>query len=254
MKIVILGSGTAIPLKDRGSPSLAVFLGDNPILFDMGPGTLGKLARLGIGPEKIEAIYLTHFHPDHTSDLIHFLFACRNPGILKRRPPFSVYGPKGLERFINALQSAYPGWLEFPDRTMRVEELSGHEKTWHNHDHYRIRTAPANHTPQSLAYRLEDDTGKAVVVSGDTAYSESVIELAKGAHILVLEAALPDHQPMDGHLTPSQAGRMASLAKVKRLVLTHFYPECLRTDIAAQCRNTWPGELTLGEDLLRIRV
>ena len=91
MKVIILGSGTAIPMNDRGSPSLALFVDDRPILFDMGPGTLGRMARLGIGPEKIEKIFLTHFHPDHTADLIHFLFACRNPEILKRRsPPMAV--------------------------------------------------------------------------------------------------------------------------------------------------------------------
>jgi len=59
---------------------------------------------------------------------------------------------------------------------------------------------------------------------------------------------------VEGHLTPSLAGRMAHLAGVKRLVLTHFYPECLKTDIAAQCRRTWHGELTLAEDLLQIQI
>jgi ribonuclease BN (tRNA processing enzyme) len=73
MRVIILGSGTAIPMKDRGSSSVAVFVGRSPILFDMGPGTLGRMARLGMGPEKIESIFLTHFHPDHTADLIHFL-------------------------------------------------------------------------------------------------------------------------------------------------------------------------------------
>ena len=48
MKIIILGSGTAIPMTDRGSPSVAVFFDDHPILFDMGPGTLARMARLGI--------------------------------------------------------------------------------------------------------------------------------------------------------------------------------------------------------------
>jgi ribonuclease BN (tRNA processing enzyme) len=254
MQVNILGSGTAIPMKDRGSPSLAVFLDDHPILFDMGPGTLGRLARLGMGPEKIEKIFLTHFHPDHTADLIHFLFACRNPDILKRRSPFLVSGPLGLHKFIKALQSAYPDWLNFPPETMRIEELSCTENTERNHGHYRIKTAPTHHTPQSLAYRIEDNTGKTVVISGDTGFCEGVIHLAKKADLLILEAALPDGHPMEGHLTPSLAGRMAHLAGVKRLVLTHFYPECLKTDIASQCRRTWQGELTLAEDLLQIRI
>ncbi|MCG6878666.1 MAG: ribonuclease Z [Deltaproteobacteria bacterium] len=254
MNVTILGSGTAIPMRGRGSPSLAVFMDNGPILFDMGPGTLGQMARLGIGPEKIEKIFLTHFHPDHTADLIHFLFACRNPEILKRRSPFSISGPPGLHKFIKALQSAYSNWLDIPSQTMQIEELSGTEQMWQDHGHYRIKTAPASHTPHSLAYRLENNAGKAVVISGDTAYCDPIIQLAKNADLLILEAAFPDDQPMEGHLTPSLAGRMAGLAGVKGLVLTHFYPECLKTDIAAQCRRTWQGELTLAEDLLQIRV
>lgn len=254
MQITILGSGTAIPMKDRGSPSLAVFVDDHPILFDMGPGTLGRLARLGIGPEKIEKIFLTHFHPDHTADLIHFLFACRNSNILKTRAPFLVSGPVGLHNFIQTLQSAYPDWLNFPAEIMRIEELSCAETTERNHGHCRIKTAPAHHTPQSLAYRIEDNTGKAVVISGDTGFCDPIIRLAENADLLILEAAFPDDHPVEGHLTPSLAGRMAHLAGVKRLVLTHFYPECLKTDIAAQCRRTWQGELTLAEDLLQIQI
>jgi ribonuclease BN (tRNA processing enzyme) len=254
MKVIILGSGTAIPIKDRGSPSLALFVDDHPILFDMGPGTLGRMARLGMGPEKIEKIFLTHFHPDHTADLIHFLFACRNPEILKRRSPFRISGPAGLHHFIKALQSAYPDWLNFPSETMQIEELSSTENREQNHGHYRIRTAPTNHTPQSLAYRIEDNAGKAVVISGDTGFCDPVIQLAKEADVLILEAAFPDGYPVEGHLTPSLAGRMACLAGVKRLVLTHFYPECLKTDITAQCRKTWHGELTLAEDRLQISI
>ena len=254
MHVTILGSGTAIPMRGRGSPSLTVFMNDVPILFDMGPGTLGQMARLGIGPEKIEKIFLTHFHPDHTADLIHFLFACRNPEILKRRSPFSIYGPLGLQELINALQTAYPGWLDFPNELMKIAELPCTEHPWYDHTHYRIKTAPAEHTPRSLAYRFENANGKSVVISGDTGYSDAIIRLAQGADLLILEAALPDNQPLKGHLTPSLAGRMAHLAGVKRLVLTHFYPECLKTDIAAQCRRAWQGELTLAEDLLQIRI
>jgi ribonuclease BN (tRNA processing enzyme) len=105
-----------------------------------------------------------------------------------------------------------------------------------------------------VAYRLEDPAGKSAVYSGDTGFCEEVVQLARGANLLILEASFPDGQEVEGHLTPSQAGRMASLATVERLVLTHFYPECLATDIAAQCRKTYGGPLTLATDFLRIRV
>ena len=254
MKITILGSGTAIPMKDRGSPSLAAFVDDRPVLFDMGPGTLRQLARLGISHVKIRDICLTHFHPDHTADLIHFLFATHNPTGLQKRSPFTVYGPAGLSGFIRTLQRAYPKWLNIPEEIMRIQELGTNGNDEWDHGSFRIKTASSNHTPDSLAYRIEDREGKRVVFSGDTGFCDDIIQLAKGAELLIIEAAFPDGHAVEGHLTPSLAGRMAHLAKVKRLVLTHFYPECLKTDIAAQCRKTWDGELTLGEDLLQIRV
>ncbi len=254
MQVVILGSGTTIPMKDRGSPSVAVFVDDRPILLDMGPGTLRQLVRFGISHENIERILITHFHPDHTADLIHFLFATKNPNVLKTRSPFTLYGPTGLRTFIGALQSAYPHWLDIPSEIMRIEEPATDGNNEWTFGHFRIKTAPSSHTPGSLAYRIENKAGKKMVFSGDTGFCESIIDLAKGADLLILEAAFPDDQPMEGHLTPSLAGRMARLAGVKRLVLTHFYPECLKTDIAAQCRRTWDGELTLGEDLLQLQI
>jgi len=80
------------------------------------------------------------------------------------------------------------------------------------------------------------------------------VELSRGADLLILEASFPDGQDVPGHLTPSRAGHIAALANVKRLLLTHLYPECLETDIAAQCRIHYAGDLTIGTDLLQVRL
>ena len=254
MEVVFLGTGTGIPLSHRASPSIAIFHGGDPILLDMGPGTLRQMHRAGIDHSRIEQIFLTHFHPDHTADLVHLFFATRNPSTLKHRKPFVVTGPVGLHALVEALQKAYGDGLSLPPGLLTVQELdvsNNVEFTWHG---LRITTAPTRHTPNSIAYRVEDPAGKSVVYSGDTGFCGEIIQLARGANLLILEASFPDSQEVEGHMTPSQAGRVASLACVERLVLTHFYPECLATDVAAQCRNTYKGQLTLASDLLRIRV
>lgn len=110
------------------------------------------------------------------------------------------------------------------------------------------------HGRPSQAYRLESPQGASLVYSGDTETNPDIEELARGADVLILECSLPDNAPRPGHLTPSEAGRIAARAGVGRLVLVHFYPACLRTDITAQCRRTYSGELTLGSDLLEIRL
>jgi ribonuclease BN (tRNA processing enzyme) len=254
MKMILLGSGTTIPLIYRASPSFVLMVNANPILFDMGPGTLRQLARAGICHEKIGQIFITHFHPDHTADLIHLLFAARIPSILKRRTPFAIAGPHGIKAFIKRLQETYADWLSLPSEIMRVHELDVGIDVIRKYPGFKITALPTKHTPESIAYRVNDTSGKSMAYSGDTGFCIEMVELAKGVDLLILECSFPDGQEKEGHLTPSQAGRIASLAGAKRLLLTHFYPECLATDIAAQCRKTYTGELILGSDLLHISI
>jgi ribonuclease BN (tRNA processing enzyme) len=210
--------------------------------------------RAGIDHEIIRRIFITHFHPDHTADLIHLMFATRNPSILKRRKPFVIAGPCGIKDFIHSLQKVYGQWLILPPEIMGVEELDVVSKMGRNYRRFRITAMPTKHSPESIAYRIDDTLGKSVVYSGDTGFCNDIVDLSKGADLLILECSFPDGKEVEGHLTPSQAGRIARLAGVKRLLLTHFYPECLGTDITAQCRRTFGGELILGSDLLHMRI
>ncbi|MBT3807681.1 MAG: hypothetical protein HOG03_24300 [Desulfobacula sp.] len=108
------------------------------------------------------------------------------------------------------------------------------------------------HKPESLAYRLTDKAGFSVVYSGDTDFCEPLIDLSRKTDILICESAFPDGKKVSGHLTPSIAGEIAAKARVRKLVLTHFYPVCDDFDIKAQCRNTFTGPLVLAEDLLNL--
>jgi ribonuclease BN (tRNA processing enzyme) len=254
MELIILGSGTTIPLNHRASPSLALVVDGQLIVFDMGPGTLRQLTKAGLKHEDIARIFITHFHPDHTEGLIHFLFTTKNPSILKKRDPFIIAGARGLKEFINRLQEAYSDWLNLPTEIMKIEELDAHQSNVMNYPGFRIIAQPVRHTPNSLAYRVEDQQGKSFVYSGDSGFCEGLVDVAKGTDLLVLESSFPDGEEVEGHLTPSQAGHIATLSNVKRLVLIHFYPECLATDITAQCRKSYGGELTLGSDLLHLHI
>ncbi len=113
---------------------------------------------------------------------------------------------------------------------------------------------PVKHTPQSLAYRVELPWGKSFVYSGDTGFCSQIVDLAQGTDLLILDCSFPDGDEVEGHLTPFQAGRIASLAGVNKLLLIHFYPEVLATDMAKQCRTAYAGELILARDLLHLRL
>ena len=254
MKATILGSGTSVPLGDRASPSVAVFIEDQFILLDIGPGTVRQLAIAGLEYQDIDYIVISHFHPDHTADLIHFFFATRYPPVLEERKPFTIVAPKGFDQFLELLKKAYGRWLDLPDRLMSTEELKTGRKDSRKFHEFTIYSAPVDHTPQSLGFRIEDNSGKSIVYSGDTGHCEGIVDLAIDADLLILECSFPDEEAIAGHLTPSEAGDIATRAGAKELVLTHFYPEILTTDIEAQCRKTYQGDLVIATDLMSLLV
>ncbi len=254
MQLTILGSGTSIPLSYRASPSLMLNVDGDILLLDMGPGTLRQLARAGISNTLIDHVLFSHFHPDHTADLIHFLFVTRNPNIFDKRKPFMLSGSTGLKNMIDKLQKAYPGWLEIPEDMMTVEEFSNSGVSVKTYRKYTVSTYPVNHTESSIAYRIEDKNGRNIVYTGDTGFYDGISSFAADTDLLILECSLPEGDNTKGHLTPAEAGQLASLSGTKKLVLVHFYPEVLSTDITGECRKYYNGELILGRDLLQIGI
>jgi ribonuclease BN (tRNA processing enzyme) len=212
------------------------------------------MAGIGMGHHRIRHIFITHFHPDHTADMVHFLFATRHPPILAGREPFIVTAPRGFRELLGHLNEAYGRWLELPAEVMAIDELDPRGTAHRDYGYLRVTSHPVRHTPHSLAYRIEDASGKRLVYSGDTGFSDEIVEIARGADLLVLECAFPDGAGDEAHLTPSLAGRVASLAGVKRLLLLHFYPEVLSTEIGLQCRRQYSEELVLGRDLLHLSL
>ena len=152
------------------------------------------------------------------------------------------------------MKKPYGRWLDLPDRLMNIEELKTGQKDSREFRGFTIYSAPVNHTPQSLGFRIEDSSGKSIAYSGDTGYCERIVELARDVDLLILECSFPDDEAIAGHLTPSEAGDIATRAGAKKLLLTHFYPEILTTDIEAQCRKTYQGDLVLATDFMSLPV
>jgi len=256
LEVIILGSGTFIPLPERSSPSILVRSKETNMLLDIGPGTLRQLQRIGLSFTMIDYIALSHFHPDHTADIIHFLFALRNirPSFKK---PITILGPFGTKEFIRSLQSAYRGYINLPINMLRIDELGKKSKRTYNG--LTILTYPVKHTPESIGFRIiEEETGKSIAYSGDTGMCEDVIELIKGVDLAILECSFPEEYlrawNLDTHLSPSLAGKIASEAEVKTVLLTHLYPECLNIDIIERCKAYYKGELIVAKDLMKIRL
>ncbi|MBI2371080.1 MAG: MBL fold metallo-hydrolase [Deltaproteobacteria bacterium] len=247
MEVIAIGTGTAIPSARRGAPCLLVRVGGAQVLFDCGAGSLRTLAGLGVSPLAITHLYFTHLHPDHTGDLVPLLFALRNPD-WRREAPLRVTGPVGFLSFFGHLEAAYGHWVAPSSYELAVDEWAGGIRAF---GAWQLRAAPVRHLAHSLAYRVEAE-GRAVAFTGDTDYCASIVELARGADLLVSECSFPEGMKVEGHLTPSLAGRIAAEAGCPRLLLTHFYPPCDATEILEPCRQVFAGEVQVAEDGTRV--
>jgi ribonuclease BN (tRNA processing enzyme) len=252
--VTILGSGTCVPSLQRSSCSVLMQIGTAHLLFDSGPGTMRRLLEAEKTIFDLDYIFYSHFHPDHSAELVPLIFANKYPDQTRRRLPLTIIAGRGLNEFYSGLRAVYGNWIELARGMLKFIELDNQSRSSRSFDNFTVESAPVKHNPESIAYRIRSAEGGSVVYSGDTDFSESLIELATGADLLICESALPDSLPVKGHLTPSMAGKIATRAGVGKLVLTHFYPECDRVDIQQECRKTYSGPLMLAEDLMEIKV
>ena len=253
-KVTILGSGTCVPSLKRSSAAVLVTAGDSRILLDTGAGTMHRLLEAGHSVVEISHVFITHFHPDHTGELASFLFSNKYPDTSLRKRTLTLLGGTGFLNFFKKLSDVYGGWIALPPGKMRLLEADPGDTGELDFGDFFLSWSPVAHNPESLAYRIRDAAGKSLVYSGDTDECEALESLAKGADLLICESALPDGLKVPGHLTPSLAGGIAAGARVEKLVLTHFYPECDTADMAAECRRTYDGPLVLAEDLMEIEL
>jgi ribonuclease BN (tRNA processing enzyme) len=251
MELIVLGSGTGVPSLRRGSPSYAVKAAGRLLLLDLGSGACRTLLRHDLNFSQVDLIALSHLHPDHIGDLVPFFFASHYSLGYTRQDPFWLLAARGFQDFHHRLKAAFGQWVEAPPGLLQLRELNPEGPDQFAWENLTIKSAPVNHIESSLAYRVEAEGGY-LVYSGDTDVSDSLVELARGADLLVLECANPFKVP--GHLTPAEAGRMAARAGVSRLVLTHFYPPCDEVDVVALAAREFGGEIIRAEDGLKIEV
>jgi ribonuclease Z len=294
MTLAILGSGSAVPDPERGNPSQAVVVDGRTLLFDCGERTTVNLVRAGINPLDVDALFFTHLHWDHISDFGYFALSSWNCG---RRRQLPIFGPAGTAAMVDAclfgVHKADVDYLrsylralppQVVDRPSAEPPFVVHEIDvgWTLEDGgVRVLTGTVEHHQRlglpSIAYRVESRYG-VVVISGDTAPCDDVIELARGADVLVHDAAfleeIIEERQMWSHSGPVGAGRVAAAAGVKTLVLTHLGPYTsaapsvamasmyygerrgpeIWDEIVARARSQFEGEVILGRDGLVLEV
>ena len=244
LRLVILGTGTPNADPDRSGPALAVIHNGEAFLIDAGAGLVRRAAaaeRAGetaLAPEKLDRVFLTHLHSDHTLGLADLMFT---PWVLERETPLMVYGPPGAKKMTRHLRAAYR-----QDVDLRLHGLQPSKPEGWKSDVTEIKAAgrifeggalkvdaiSVPHGEWNYAYGYKFSAhGKTIVISGDTAKSAAILEAARGADILVhevisaegLKTRTPDWRAYHHayHTTTTELAELAREAQPKLLVLYH---------------------------------
>lgn len=252
MRVTVVGTGTAVPNPARRQSCVVVEAGGETLVFDLGAGAVRGTLPADLDPFAVDRIFFTHFHPDHTVDVVPLLFAMKYGADETRTRPLTITGPEPFREFFEKITNVWGEWMlgdypievsELPHECPASIKLPGLSLTW----------APAEHRPESIAYRLESED-QAFVYTGDTEYSPSVVDLARDADTLLIECSFSDDAPIPGHLTPSGVARIATEARAKRVVLTHIYPPADALDLVAEVGHGYDGEVVVAHDGLRFSV
>lgn len=252
MKLTILGSGTGVPDGARNSAGYFVEATGARVMLDCGAGTVHALARYGLPWEQMTHLFISHFHLDHIGELAALFFAFRHGMRAPRAEPLTIIGPQGLDQVMAGLQQAFGENLFAPKFPVALQMLAPGE---------RLELAPAcalavektPHTKESLAARI-DCGASAIGYTGDTAYSAAVARFFSRASLLISECSFRERRPGIAHVAVSDVARMAALAEVARLVVTHFYFAVQEDELQRELQQEFSGEVFIGRDGMSLEV
>jgi ribonuclease Z len=283
MMVTMLGTGSPTPTPDRFGPCVLVQAGGQVLMFDAGRGATIRMRQLRVQLASIDALFLTHYHSDHTAGVpdvwltrwIAFSEAAR------ATTPFNVIGPTGAQELMENLQKAYAADIrirtqDIPPKDARGIAVSvkefGRDGAVYEKGGVKVTAFEVDHgaaVKPAYGYRIDYD-GRSAVISGDTTYNENLIRHATGCDLLIHEVACarPElmqdvhfERIMSHHTIPSMAGKVFAQVKPRLAVYTHFILRSTQEvaaptldDVVAQTRATYDGPLELGEDLMSFEI
>lgn len=241
MRLTFLGTGSAIPSERVQS---GLLLEDDPLLFDCGSGVLDNLNRSEVAPDDVPAVFITHRHIDHVSDLLPLIKA----DWLLGREQLEIYGPTGIHETIQRLFQAY----DYLQGRVDVEIFEIEPGATFEARGREISTLPTEHSVTSMAYRV----GDAFVYSGDTEPMDAMAEFADGCDTIVHECAFPDDIDVSNHTRPSGLAEALEGCDARVLYITHLYPHTrgVQREMAETIAEGFGGNVRVAEDMKRITV
>jgi ribonuclease BN (tRNA processing enzyme) len=243
MRLTILGSSAAYPKAGGACSGYLVEEGKTKLLIDCGTGVLGNLQKV-VALQAVEHILISHLHADHCFDLIPYRYALWRTSHKGFRP--SLYLPPGGAKALLKTVSLFNTSLTFFSDFFEVREYN--PKATLKVGDVGIRFMPVKHYVDSYAMAIMGD--RKMAYSGDSGFCDELVELARDADLFLCEATRCDPSDADwGHLAATEVGELAKKAGVKRLMLTHFWPECDRATSIKQAEAAFGRPVEIAEEL-----
>ena len=269
--IVLLGTGTPTADPARSGPAVAIVVGETPYLVDAGPGLVRRAAAAcaagvrGLAIDRLDRLFLTHLHSDHTVGLPDLLFTGWTRG---RRSPLEIYGPPGTEAMAEHVLAAYAEdvreRLEGPEPTSaggccaRVTEIE--PGPIYEDRNVAVKAFAVDHGSwPAFGYRFET-LDRTIVISGDTASPHENVEAYRGCDVLIHEVqsseGLARRSPAwrryhaRYHTSARELGEVATRARPGLLVLYHqLFHGLTERQLLAEVLDGYDGPVVSGRDL-----
>jgi ribonuclease BN (tRNA processing enzyme) len=252
---------------------VAVVYNGEAFLFDAGPGVVrraaaaaGRLKITALEAPRLNRVFLTHLHSDHTLGLPDLIFS---PWVLGRKQPLDLYGPTGTAAMAAHLEAAWEQDIDVRVHGLEHANTTGYRVTAHDIEpgvvyhqgEFKVTAFPVHHGswPQAFGYRIETPD-RTIVISGDCAPSPALLDACDGCDVLLHEvySLVEAKRPEPGwaeylrefHTSSAELAQIAAKTKPKLLVLYHQLIRGTADDaLAMEVQKDYKGRVVSAHDL-----
>lgn len=241
--VTVLGSAGSHPGNGRACSSYLISGGGGHLLLDCGNGSMANLMD-AIDPADLDAIIISHLHPDHFVDLYGLHYALKFH--MNRAKKVDVYAPARAREVLRAplLGDAADSFVSH--LPIHAAEAGEHLAL----GPFDVDLFAANHSIETLASRVTVED-RVIAYSGDSAETPALVECARDADLFICDSTWLSQDapfPPNVHMTGTEAGTMATEASVGRLMVTHVFPQRTPELVAADADNVYGGLVWVARD------
>jgi len=252
-RFCILGTSASVPTKDRDNTSILFFSNDESILVDCGSAPFKKLDILGILPETLKHVIITHSHVDHMYGLPSLIQSLWHSG---HQEQLTIHCLPETRSAIDSLLNSFDLLQKEGMFPIEFNVLPGDDMTnFLNTNGFSLYSSPVQHTVPNIGLRVEENISgsrKTVVYSSDTEPCDALLRLASSAGTLILECTFTSESSSHrGLMTSLEAGRIASQASVGKLMLVHLDPAIHEKiqQLIEEIRTGYEKDLVIPDDM-----